>query len=266
VSARERFRPSGITFGDAVTLAAAGTQSRMFVVHKFGKNESLASGDTVMEPGSAFPYLTHNGTAKTVRIKAGGDAADDSGGTGAQKVIVDGLDADFNLVSEEITTNGADASTATTATFIRVVRARVSEAGSGRVNAAAIVIEWGDGSGDVATLIAGEGQSQLGFFTIPAGYKGYLSHVLLDTSVGSATATVEVNGFQRTNANDVTTPFSAKRLFFQQPALSRDNGSVERNFEEPFVFNEYTDIWFEGIPSTGTPSVAVAFTLILELK
>jgi hypothetical protein len=260
-----RFSPSGLTVDEAVAAAAAGNIPATFVAHKFGKNDSLASGDAIMEPGGAYPYLTWT-TAKAVRVKAGGNAADAAAGTGAQKIKVQGLDGNFNMAEAEITLNadGSLASAATTVTWSRVLRAFVSEAGSGRVNAGAVVLEWSDGSGDLATIIAGEGQSQLGFVTVPYGFRCLITHILLDTAVASASATVQIDGFVRNNANDVTTPFPAKRVFFEVQALSRENGSVERNFEEPLVFGEYTDIWFEGIPSGGTPIVSVAFSMVFE--
>ena len=260
--------PSGVSLTEAHSIVAGDpTAKPTFVVHKFGFNGSTAAGDCIMEPGGAFPYLAYGGTPLAMRVKAGGNPADDSdSGTGARSITIGGLDSSFSLVQETVNTEGAGVGSATTTTFARIHRVSVASAGSGRANAAAVVIEDSGGAADYATVLVDEGQGVLGYFTVPAGYYGYLTHVMLSTDVASGTATVVVRGFQRSNANDVNTPFSAQRLFFRELSLSRSLGAVERNFEEPIRFDEYTDIWFEGTPSTGTPEVSVAFSLICVPK
>jgi hypothetical protein len=82
--------------------------------------------------------------------------------------------------------------------------------------------------------------------------------------VSSGSATVRIDGIRRGGVDETAAPFSAARFFFTEPSISRDIGTVERNFEEPIEFGELTDIWFKGTPSTGTPIVTVAFTMLFE--
>lgn len=254
-----------MTVQDAVdAYLVAGASPERFTVHKFGLNLTTASGDAIWEPGGAYPYLTYTGTALAMRVKAGGNAADTAAGTGARTVTIQGLDGAFAIASETVTLDGANASAATTTTFSRVLRAFVTTAGSGRVNAAAIDIEDSAGGATYARIIAGESQSQLGFLTVPAGYKGFLTQILLATDVASATATVRVDGFNRAGASTVAAPFTSARIWFTELAMSRENGEVQRHFEEPVEFAPLTDIWFRGTPSVGTPGVSVQFTMLFQ--
>ena len=259
-------RPYGVSTSQAVALASAGAVPSRFVNHKFGKNTTTAAGDAIWETGGAYPYLAYS-AATTVRVKAGGDAADvDTSGAGARTVTIQGLDENFGIATETVALAGASASASTTTTFSRVLRAFVATAGSNRVNTAAITIENTAGTADLATIMAGKSQSQIGFVTIPAGYVGYLTHIILSTSVASGSATVEFEAWNRASADTVAAPFPAARLWNDTVALSRENGVVQLNFEEPIFFDEKTDIWIEATPSSGTPVCAVDFTILFEKK
>ena len=91
---------------------------------KFGKNNSVsnASFETIWagaDLGGATVY-TFATTAETLRVKAGGNAADTSAGLGAQTILVEGLSATYEEISETVTLAGASASAATTATFTAI--------------------------------------------------------------------------------------------------------------------------------------------------
>lgn len=134
---------------------------------KFGHLESsTGSAFEPIWPGGATRTLPT--TADTVRIAAGGNAADAAAGTGAQSVVVFGLDANYEPITTTLTPNGISASTASTEQFLRVDRAFVTTVGSGGVNAGNIVIEQSGGT-KMNQIQAGEGQTQLCALTVPAG-------------------------------------------------------------------------------------------------
>lgn len=253
----------GVGAVDAIPLIAAGGAPR-FIVHKFGKNTALAAGETIMEPGQAFPYLTYDGTAIAVRVKAGGSADDTVAGDGARKVTIAGLDANFEPAFEVIELAGASASAATTTTFSRVLRAQVSEAGTNRRNTADIVIEDAGGAADYATILASEGQSQLGFVTVPRGYRGRLAKLTIATSQPSATGSVAINSLRRERANRIDSQRECARVFLSEVALTRNQGILVREFDEPIVFDEMTDVWFEATATSGTPAVSVYFNMLFD--
>jgi hypothetical protein len=215
------------------------------VVHKYGRNEALPNGtwEGILQVAAQFPWLT---AATTVRIQSGGDAEDD--GTvsplevGALEVTVQGLNAAGAVVTEAITTNGASASTSTTTEFFRVNRAWVSQAGAYTgVNTGDVTIENTAGTVDLIMIAAGEGQSQFGAFTIPASRVGYLASVILGADGLKA---ADFRLYTRENANNVTAPFTAKRIkLFWDGVL----GSVTHKPTTPaLVLPAWTDIWLEG--------------------
>jgi len=160
-------------------------------VQKFGRNNDLDPADgevLVWDTGTTYEYQT---SAQTLELLSS-DANDTAAGTGAQKVIVYGLDGDWNLVQEEVTLNGVSA-VATTNTFLRVYRLKVTDVGSGNINAGDITCQVSPGGAILATCPAGEGSSFLSLFTIPAGYEGYLYEydVTTDAALNSE-ATVRV--------------------------------------------------------------------------
>lgn len=259
-TAQDRFKPSYPSVGTAVTAYLAGKSVDGFVVHKFGKNSSTAAGEAIAEPGGAYPYLNFSGSFN-IRVASGGNAADTSAGTGARTIKVQGLDASGLIAEETITLAGTSATTDGTQNWSRVLRAFVATAGTGRVNAGNIVVEKTDGT-DLATIVAGEGQSELGYLMVPPGFQCALTHVLIDTTISSGSGTVRVSAYQRSNGLTVNAPFGAKRLFYQVQSVTKDTPALEFNFEEPILFDGETDVWFEATPSTGTPAVTVDFTMV----
>ena len=236
---------------------ARGNVSGVSSVHKFGANPSVAANSTEYVTFSgAINWLT---AATAVRIKAGGDAADDTAGNGARKVIVQGLDENWADASEEITTAGSSASTATTVTFIRVFRAYVTDVGVyTAANTGNIVIENGAGGTDLLTIEAGEGQSETSEYTVPAGKTAYLTN--FDATVDAAKA-ADMKMYQRRNADDATVPFTGKRLVGGFLQLI---GEATEQFGSYPSFPAKTDLWWEATTGSGAaPAVSIDYDLML---
>lgn len=108
-------------------------------------------------------------TSAAVASSVSGDAADDGdpAGTGAQTLLVRGLDASFNVAEETVTLNGTGA-VATTQTFIRVNETRVVAVGSGGVNAG--VLTTSVSSQAQQTIPIGHGRSSGLFYAVPANH------------------------------------------------------------------------------------------------
>jgi len=232
------------------------------LVHKFGRNAAVPNGswDGVLQLSGQFPWLQ---AATKVRIKAGGNAADDFGpspqGTGAWAVTVQGLTAAGIEATENLTAAGASASASSTIEFIRVYRAWVPFAGSYTgSNTGNMVIEDEAGSTDLIMIAAGEGQSQFAGYTIPAGKVAYLASVMVQADAAKA---ADFRLMTRENANDVTVPFSAKRLkFFWDGILG---ASVLKPFTPILALNAWTDIWIEARGGGAGTEVSADFELIV---
>jgi hypothetical protein len=116
---------------------------------------------------------------------------DNSGGTGARTVSIQGLNADYNLVSETVTLAGVSASSATSNSYVHIHRMIVATAGSGLINAGTINAV-ADTDGTTTTVIAANfGQTQTSIYIIPAGYTAYLSRVEAGAQV-AANGTLDV--------------------------------------------------------------------------
>ena len=145
------------------------------VVNVFGYNADIDTAlETVWPQGGV---LTRPAAALAMTVSSS-DANDDAAGTGARTVVIQGLDADYNEVSETVTLDGQTAVTMTVE-MIRVNYMYVASAGSN--NTAAGVIYVGTGvvtAGVPATIYnmiaVGYNASLTGSYTVPAGYTGYV--------------------------------------------------------------------------------------------
>lgn len=225
---------------------------------KFGYNSNVTNAAKEVVSGlSTSSFGGFLQTATAVRIKAGGDVADTAAGAGARSVTVEGLDANFDAVSETITTNGASASSATSATFIRVLRAYVATAGTYHgSNTAGITIENSTGGTDLILIEAGEGQSESAFDTVPAGYTVYLTNLRVDVE---SSKSVTVWLYQCQNADDITVPVSPKRQILRLPGLTEHS---EHPFTQYVAIPEKSDIWVEALGPSGGASIAVGFEML----
>ncbi len=203
---------------------------------KFGSNPNIstAANETIWAGGGRYVWAT---AAETVRIAAGGDANDTAAGTGGREVTIQGLDADFREVEAVLATAGASASAATTQTFLRINRAFVSENGTyHEANVGDIAIEGVTSGNTYAVLRAGKGQSQLGFYTVPAGKTAVMDDFTVGVNrSGGAATNVDVDFMQTQNLD---TGFASERLFITK------GGSLGESSPSPtvFVFPEKTDI------------------------
>ena len=202
------------TSSDFYTEVVKGNIPGHSIIHKFGRNDAVASGVWERVALLSVPAF-HLSAATTVRIKAGGNANDTAAGTGAREVTVEGLDASGNSLSETIATNGIAASASTTGSFLRDFRAYVSAVGTYSTtpttgtNQAAITIENTAGTQDLISIAQYEGQSQYCGYTIPAGKTGYLLSALITVD---SNKTADAKIITRAGITDAAAPFSSLRI------------------------------------------------------
>lgn len=147
------------------------------VVHVFGFNPDVdsAAEEAVWPVGGLIPYL-----ASPVAMTVSSSSADDtSAGTGARTVLVRGINAGGEEVTETVTLNGQTAvNTANTYSFIQQVI--VMTAGSGKANAGVIYVGTGTVTAGVPAVAynaisIGDNNSLTGAWTCPTGYTGYIT-------------------------------------------------------------------------------------------
>lgn len=232
---------SNTQLAEAVDLAQGELQGASHI-NKFGYNSSVSS---TYEPITDLGTNNLPTTAAVVSIVSA-STADTSAGTGARTISVQGLDEDYNQVTETVTMNGQSAVT-TTGTFIRVFRMRVETAGTGEVNAGNITASIG--GSDVARITANEGQTLMAVYTVPKRKKAYLIKFQ-----GSLSKNQEAN-FQL-RAREFGGGWNVKALWgtFSQ--------SVNYDYPVPLAFDSKTDIQVRG-KAGATSEMGAIFDLIL---
>jgi len=234
------------------------------ITRKFGANDTVG---TSWEPiTSSGTYQTPT-TAQTVEIVSDDNTNDKSGGTGALKIMVIGLDANWDEQSEELTLNGTTA-VASAKTWLRVYRLYVTESGTyasptGPSHNSTITVQ-STGAGVVWATIAadnnmGLGQSQVGVFSVPRNKKAYIISAIFTIE---STKIVNLAMFKRLNADDVTTPFDARRIITVQRGAT---DTVRYAPKAPINgFEGPSDVGFMAYTTVGASQISVEFEILLE--
>ena len=241
-----------------------GNVSGASIIHKFGKNLTVGTSYIPVSIGGIYE-TPQAASATTLRIKSGGNVNDTAAGTGAQKVMIEGIDASGNVVSEELTTAGASASSVSSNSYIRLYRFYVSESGSyanasGGSHAGNIVIENGAGGtdwGEIDSSGFAISQSEIGAFTIPSGYTGYLLSAL---GFSDSTKTTELIFFKREGILDAAAPYEAMRILFEERL---EGGAFTVNPAAPILIGTSCDCGFLAKVNTSTALVEVDFEILL---
>ena len=146
------------------------------VLHKFGAVPSMSINTTgtiwdindTLYPWSALT------TASTLTV-------DRASASDANKIItIQGLDADYNQISENVTLTNATGN-ATTQSFIRVYRAFMHNGSAANVGNIDIKIS----TTIIARITAGKAQTLMGVYTVPAGYSLYLTQGVMSVQSGA---------------------------------------------------------------------------------
>jgi hypothetical protein len=151
---------------DPLAIAKGGSNGYSFI-HKFGANfdiDNNSEPETVWTAGGLYPWSALN-TAQVLYL-----LSDDAADTGS--VEIQGLDADYNPISEEIDLTGTVAVT-TTNSYLRVYRMIYTGAEAG--NAGTITARITSSSGTVVAQIEENlSQALMCIYTVPAGYTAFI--------------------------------------------------------------------------------------------
>lgn len=249
-----------LRYGEFYLDVAKGLISGHSLIHKFGKNNGVpnASFEGVLQVAAQFPWLT---AATTVRVKAGGHANDTAGGVGAQAVTIEGLDNTGAFATEDIELAGASVSSSTSTSFWRVFRMHVTSLRVGTYtgnNVDDIVLENTAGNVDLITVLAGEGQSQFGAYSVPLGKTAYVLSILVEADGNKA---ADFRFFTRESLTDFSTPFGPKLLKLYWDGVL---GSTFLSPNAPMlVYPALTDIWMEAQGGGAITEVSVDFEILL---
>jgi len=244
---------------------AAGNVAKHSIVSVFGRNDAVGTSFVPITLGGVYQTPQVAG-ATTLRIKAGGNANDTAAGSGAREVTVVVLDETGAEVTETIATAGASASSATTVTAIRLLRAFVSKSGTYATTStgshdADIVIENGAGGTDWATIgntDFARSNTAIGFYTVPLGFSAFVHS--FSTTVDS-TKSASIIAIKRENILETAAPFTAMRTILELGGITgQDNDSLKLPSQK---FPALTDIGLVGMIATGNTEIDVSFRILL---
>lgn len=196
--------------------------------------------------------------SSAIQMKVSSTSANDtSAGTGARTVVVQGLDANYNEISETVTLNGQTAVT-TTASFLRINYAYVATAGSANSAAGDIYIGTGTVTSGVPATVydiikLDYNTTITGSYTVPAGYTAYLSQGLFST--GQASGSTQIEGRLLTRGVDNIRRTAA--------VTTLNNGVADYVFEYPIAIQEKTTIEATAIGSANNNACSSMFILVL---
>lgn len=238
------------------TGIGSGTGQQDFI-EKFGANLSVGADlETIWEAGGIYEYLTTASVVSAVSDEAGDTAPS---GTGARTIELQGLDSNYNTITETISTGGTGGGTPSTQQFLRISRALVKTAGSTGTNEGNIQILAGSteiisiGTRGTGINKEGFGQSQTSVYTIPAGKTGYLTQ----WSVGSSVYNSGVQAYFNVSEPDDGIILKIKDIMFL------NNFSI-KDYKVPLEITEKSDVEvraYSELPS-GVP-VSTTYNIIL---
>ena len=218
---------------------------------KFGTRATVAQAtqSTVWEgPTALYPYATAAETLSVVSSSANDTAA----GTGVRTLFISGLDANFEEISETVTMNGVTPVN-TVNQYMRVNRAYGATCGTGYTNAGNITVT---GAGAVVRLYipAGDGQTLMTLWTVPAGTKAFITQVSASTNSNKG---ARMSVFTRTNDGGILYPW---RIRYRSYLFSGDD--VVR-FNIPLEIPEKTDIEIRVTTPVGAGDTSMGATFEL---
>jgi hypothetical protein len=154
---------------------------------QFGINTAVGTANETVWIGSNT--YTFPSSASVLKISSS-SASDTSAGTGARTVQIQGLDANYEAVSETVSLNG-QTEVNTTNSYIRVNKMIVLTAGTGGTSVGNIYAGTGTVTAGVPAVVVNQtgilaNETESGFYTVPAGYTAFIN--MWTMSSGNTTA------------------------------------------------------------------------------
>lgn len=195
--------------------------------------------ETIWDGGGAYTYPS---AATTMNVIAQASTPSDDNGV---DVVIQGLDADYNEITETVTLGDDSAGgTSTTQEFLRINRAYI---GNGQDPTDDITIEQ---DGNVyAQITFPYNTTQMAIYTVPANKKAFLTYASLSLE----------------KQKEVVAKLMSRRVgaTFVTGGLIGTTGSYQRNWVIPPMFNEKTDIEIRA-KAGATTIVSASMQFVLE--
>jgi len=224
------------------------------IVNKFGENIAVASGTTeVVADGGGTLVLP--ATADITHISQATDQAADRG----LSVQVEGLDTSWAKVVQSVVLDGSDSSTPVTLSTAlkRSYRLEVNDTVTAGDDIS--VHNVGD-TQDYATILAGNNQTLMSVYTVPAGKTAYLFYVY--GTLNKSSANSPDGAVCKLWSQDNTNGYAPKlKLAF---GLALAGASVfDKEYKLLPSYAEKTDLYITAYSQGGVSDVSAGFDLLL---
>lgn len=211
--------------------------------HKFGVNPDIDTGtdpETIWSAGGEYPWSALD-TAQVLYV-----VVTNSGDTGT--ITVEGLDENWNAVSEDINSTGA-ATYVTTNLFKRVFRVLFTDANDNNIGI--ITVRTASASGTIVAQIDPDvSQSLMAIYSVPVGHTAYIRALEL---------TVDSNKVARFRLRS-----SENEGAWRVKHVAEMQGIYVRDFTVPLIMKEKTDIDFLVLEvEQNNTSVSANFSIVL---
>jgi hypothetical protein len=222
---------------------------------QFGINGNVEQAyETLWVPGGAYTFPA----AAAATTVSSANAADTALGVGARTVLIDGLNASYERVTEVATLNG-QTGVSLTNQYLRVNRITVLSAGSNGTSSGFIYVGTGTVTDGVpANVINQSGtvanESESAFYTVPKGYTAFLNRWTMSSSNSTANAATRFNLRVR--------PFGGVfgyKAVYNIPA----NGIYECGAVYPVAIPERADIEILALTTAGAAYVSTQLQILL---
>jgi len=210
-------------------------------LNKFGRNVDVAGATHEIIWDGHATALTFPTVAAQLTITSSGD--DDAAGTAAQSITIQGVDANWDLLSETIDLDATSDATSV-GSYLRVFRAFVASVGA--------ATEWNDNDIDIlsganllARISATMGQTLMAVYSVPVNKSLYITdyYFSLLRSTGATAVAAEVDMHTRDSVTGVTL------LKHTLGGLNTGGTPFPFEFTPPFKVSEKTDVWMDASSS-----------------
>lgn len=243
-------RPSDFT-----SEVALGRRQGWSLWNKFGFNEAVSNSDEVIASwGGTFQYLTAGETISIVSTST----ADTLLGTGAQQLIIYGVDSNWDDVIEVIDMDGTTP-VVTTSSWIGINRMSIYAAGTGLKNAGAITVTASSSGYTMGQMPVGLGTSQQSVFYVARNKQALATWLYFNALKDSGGGNPEIT-FKGFVYSDVS---GAEYEVYRDALDTQVDNRINLNPSEPFVIGEKSILWFTANSSTGTSVVRSRVSLKL---
>lgn len=238
----------------AMAAGIHGPSDNVKFVIKFAHNPSLAADveEDIWATGGTRTLVTY---AEKVNI-ASASAADDSGGTGANLIQLDGVDSNEEFVTELVTMDGTTPVQSST-TFKHVHRVLVAYSGSGRVNAGDITLTGATSGATRVVVPSGGGITQMSHYYIPDGWNAYLLSQTATVQRSSGTGSRDGELTQRFHIFDSNTTLRTLKYGISSAAEFHTMSTIPSKINGPILMR------YSFTPQNNNTAVSLSYSLLL---